>query len=172
MSGIPDPNVHQQSQFAHTVGAAISAALAPMLTSLASQSQAISALAAAQSAPRSNLIDTRGMGRPPSFSGAVKDWREWKGKMTAYLKASDPQADRGLNWAEKRELPVTLEAIEGICVDPNTGMRDAGAFQLAQAFDRKLFCVLIDTCKEEPYRIVEGAANECGLEAWRLLMRR
>ena len=31
----------------------------------------------------SSMVDTRGIGRPPSFTGSDKEWREWKGKVTA-----------------------------------------------------------------------------------------
>ena len=40
----------------------------------------------------SSMVDTRGIGRPPSFTGSDKEWREWKGKITAYLYATAPFA--------------------------------------------------------------------------------
>ena len=39
-----------------------------------------------------SMVDTRGMGRPPTFNGHEKEWREWKGKVTAYLYATAPFA--------------------------------------------------------------------------------
>ena len=58
----------------------------------------------------SNMVDTRGIGRPPSFSGSEKEWREWRGKVTAYLYATAPFAKPFLDWAELSMIPINQEA--------------------------------------------------------------
>ena len=119
----------------------------------------------------SNMVDTRGIGRPPSFSGSEKEWREWRGKVTAYLYATAPFAKPFLDWAELSVIPINQEAMEAQCM---TDQGDVSADQLnAMAhFSTRLGLILIDTCKGEPYRLVESAGHGNGLEAWRLLMRR
>ena len=127
---------------------------------------------AMNSAPRQNMVDSRGMGKPPSFNGAEKGWREWKGKLTAYLCASgDANTEETLKWAESKSIAITQEALQGLCLDER-GQYSEQLYQVWETFGRKLYLILVDTCKDEPYRIVESAGNGQGFEAWRLLHRR
>ena len=123
------------------------------------------------SSPNINMVDTRGMGRPPPFSGMDKEWREWKGKVTAYLYATAPHAKPYLDWAEVSAAPITQSLMEDKCTD-DQGNLATDALQSMAQFSTRLGLILVDTCKGEPYRIVESAGHGNGLEAWRLLMRR
>lgn len=141
------------------VATALSAALKPVLDALAQKSS-----------PQ-HMVDTRGIGRPPSFDGAEKVWREWKGKLLAYLYATAPQGKPYLDWAELCDAPITLQAMEAQCADGSGNVNQNNLDSMCQ-FSTRLFLILVDTCKGEPYRIVESAGHGNGLEAWRLLMRR
>ena len=141
------------------VATALSAALKPVLDALAQKSS-----------PQ-HMVDTRGIGRPPSFDGAEKVWREWKGKLLAYLYATAPQGKPYLDWAELCDAPITLQAMEAQCADGSGNVNQNNLDSMCQ-FSTRLCLILVDTCKGEPYRIVESAGHGNGLEAWRLLMRR
>ena len=127
---------------------------------------------AVNTVPRQNMVDSRGMGKPPSFSGAEKAWREWKGKLTAYLCASgDSSTEQTLRWAENRVTAITADALQGLVLDEQ-GRHSEAAYQGLDTFNRKLYVIPVDTCKDKPYRIVDSAGNGQGFEAWRLLHRR
>ena len=65
----------------------------------------------------SSMVDTRGIGRPPSFAGSEKEWREWKGKVTAYLYATAPFAKPFLDWAETSVTVINQDAMEQQCIN-------------------------------------------------------
>ena len=123
-----------------------------------------------QSSGPSNMVDTRGIGRPPSFTGSEKEWREWKGKVTAYLYATAPFAKPFLDWAEMSLTVIDQNAMEAQCISDQGDVLTDRLNAMAH-FSTRLGLILIDTCKGEPYRIVESAGHGNGLEAWRLLMR-
>ena len=52
------------------------------------------------------------------------------------------------------------------------GEVDEAGVERARAFSRKLYWILSDTCKGEPYRMVESAGFGQGFEAWSYLHRR
>ena len=153
----------------------VAAAMGEVLQKLlAQQNQHFATLLAEVSAKASaptTMVDTRGIGRPPSFGGMDKEWREWKGKITAYLYATAPNAKPYLDWAEASAVPITQSVMEDQCTNDEGGLAADALHNMAQ-FSTRLGLILVDTCKGEPYRIVESAGHGNGLEAWRLLMRR
>jgi hypothetical protein len=42
--------------------------------------------------PAGNMVDNRGIGKPFSFRGAEGAYHEWKTKLVAYLKVTNPRA--------------------------------------------------------------------------------
>ena len=148
------------------IGQALAAALQPILAE-------ITKLAASNQGQRNSggLVDTRGMGRPPSFDGNEKMWREWRGKMTAYLYATDAGAESSLKWVEVQSTPITIDLMKENCINQQ-GVVDDAELQVGIALNKKLYLILSDTCKGEPYRMVESAGYGNGFEAWRVLMRR
>ena len=66
---------------------------------------------------------------------------------------------------------ITIEALRASLTN-NDGDVDEAGVELARAFSRKLHLILSDTCKGEPYRMVESAGFGQGFEAWRILLRR
>ena len=150
------------TEMAHAMSMALATQLKPLIAE-------VSRLALQSNSQRS-IVDTRGMGRPPAFDGADRAWREWRGKVTAYLTATDALADGSLKWAEVQTCVIAQEQLVFECTKDELVNEDR--LHLLNAFNKKLYLVLVDTCKNEPYRIVESAGNGQGLEAWRLLTRR
>ena len=106
-------------EIANALGASLVAALKPFLEQ---QSKVIDALSQQKNAAHS-MVDARGMGRPPSFDGADKAWREWKGKMIAYLYATVPDGKPVLDWAESHPTTIMLTAMEDYATHKH-GARD------------------------------------------------
>ena len=88
--------------------------------------------------------------------------------MTAYLYATDDTAEDALKWVDLQGGAITIEALRANLTN-NDG--EAGV-ERARAFSRKLYLILTDICKGEPYRMVESAGFGHGFEAWRILLRR
>ena len=104
---------------AQDIAAAMTTAMSDVMTKLMQQQtvQFAQLLQETRHAPASStMVDTRGMGRPPSFSGSEKEWREWKGKVTAYLYATAPFAKPFLDWAEVSMCTINQEAMEAQCL--------------------------------------------------------
>ena len=154
----------QMQQLVTGIADAMTRSLTSAFTPMLAEMTKVVTQGAINANPTRGLVDTRGMGRPPSFSGDEKSWREWRGKVTAYLYAADPLAKEALERAEVNNTPITPATLESDHEIANS--------ERAIAFSSKLYLVLVDTCKGEPYRIVESAGYGNGLEAWRLLMRR
>ena len=91
--------------------------------------------------------------------------------MTAYLYATAPFAKPFLDWAETSITVINQEAMEKQCINDQGDVMPDQLNAMAH-FSTRLGLILIDTCKGEPYRLVESAGHGNGLEAWRLLMKR
>ena len=102
------------------------------------------------------MVDTRSMGRPPSFNGQEREWREWKGKVTAYLYATAPFAKPFLDWAEMSMTVIDQSAMEAQCINDQGDVSHDQLNAMAH-FSTRLGLILIDTCQGEQYRIFEGA---------------
>ena len=90
--------------------------------------------------------------------------------MTAYLYATDDTAEDALKWVDLQGGAITIEALRASLTN-NDGEVDEAGVERARAFSRKCL-ILSDTCKGEPYRMVESAGSGHGFEAWRILLRR
>ena len=91
--------------------------------------------------------------------------------MTAHLYATDDTAEDALKWVDLQGRAITIEALRASLTN-NDGDVDEAGVELARAFSRKLYLILSDTCKGEPYRMVESAGFGQCFEAWRILLRR
>ena len=91
--------------------------------------------------------------------------------MTAYLYATDDIAEDALKWVDLQGSAITMEALRANLAN-NDGEVDEAGVERARAFSGKLYLILSDTCKGEPYRTAEPAGFGQGFEAWRLLLRR
>ena len=54
------------------------------------------------------LVDTRTIGKAPTFTGEHKDWPEWSIQFTAYMGSANPSRLKhcaGLRWRKTRSQP-------------------------------------------------------------------
>ena len=115
---------------------------------------------------RGGLIDNRGVGKPEVFKGEEGRFREWKAKFVGYVVAGNPEAQDWLKWAEQEKVLITRDSIE---TEANLRETDEGQ---AHEFSRKLHALLTYLTAGDPWAIVESAKDQCGLEAWRLVLKR
>ena len=108
----------------------------------------------------SNLVDTRGVGKPPVFKGIQDKYPEWMAKLLAYLRVLQPASDSWIVWAVKQETAIGDTEISGKWGEDTTKLRE---------FSNKLFSNLITNTEDEGFKIVQSAGTGNGLEALRLL---
>ena len=65
--------------------------------------------AAARAAAR--LVDTRTIGKAPTFSGEHKDWPDWSFQCTAYMGSANPKSIEAPRWAAMEETQIAAEAL-------------------------------------------------------------
>ena len=104
-----------------------------------------------------SLVDTKVIGKPPTFSGDVdvngqpKDmpWSQWSFVFRSYLQAFDPTASRLLQQVETNvEDPVVVD---------NTGMTEG-----ERRLSIQLFYVLALTCRGKALQVVRRVPKEVG----------
>ena len=71
-----------------------------------------------------NLLDTKGLGKPSTFSGQVTDWEAWKFKFVTWMSAQFEDAESLLDWAESSSGAVTPTEM----TDLELQYRQAGEF--------------------------------------------
>ena len=59
-------------------------------------------------------VESTGIGRPPAFDGAEGHWREWRGRITAFLIASYEGADMALEGG-RTSRTIAHENIQMMC---------------------------------------------------------
>ena len=146
----------------------VSLAMSPLI---AQQNQFMESVLKTLKPQSTGLFDTRGIGRPPKFGGKDEQWRQWRGKLTAFLYASDLGAEKAMKWVERQTHPITETVMELSCTSDD-GLIDDEQLRTGQIFSSKFYLMLSDTCEGEAYRLVESAGPGNGLEAWRVLLRR
>ena len=68
-----------------------------------------------------NMVDSRGIGRPPSFSGEEGHWFEWHLKLSAYLNAASEDA---ASWVKEWSDNATVITDEDLdCTTGRTLLR-------------------------------------------------
>ena len=65
--------------------------------------------AAARAAAR--LVDTRTIGKAPTFCGEHKDWPDWSFQCTAYMGSANPKSVEAPRWAAMEETQIAAEAL-------------------------------------------------------------
>jgi hypothetical protein len=61
--------------------------------------------------PAANMVDNRGIGKPSSFRGEEGRYHEWKTKLVAYLKVTNPRAPDWLRWTHFASWTVLVIAM-------------------------------------------------------------
>ena len=113
-----------------------------------------------------SLVDTKAIGKPPTFSGYVDvngqpegmPWSRWSSVFQSYRGSFDPTATRLLQQVETHvEDPVVVD---------NTGMTD-----VERRLSIHLFHVLALTFRGKALQVVRRVPEGFGFEAWKQLCR-
>ena len=113
-----------------------------------------------------SMVDTRGIGKPTTFKGDESKFIEWIAKLNAFLRASNPKAMVWLKKVCAEDRPINDDIITGI------SEQDVETAAEMDEFSIKLYSILVSCTEDDPFRIVNSVANEEGLEAYRLIMKR
>ena len=112
-------------------------------------------------------IDTKSIGVPPEWdSMKEEDFQEWNIKIKAWLVDQDPRALGWLKTATGME-----ETVETKDLDTQKFADDMTRMD-RKKFNTLLYNILITKLKGKAFNIVSSVHDGCGLEAWRLLMKR
>ena len=109
------------------------------------------------------MTDTRGIGRPIVFRGDESKYAEWKAKLLAYLRVTNPKADVLVQWAGNMTSQITEEDVD---------LEYGGEAQSVKDFAVKFFAILVSCTEDDAFRICHSVKDGNGLEAMRLLMKR
>jgi hypothetical protein len=110
--------------------------------------------------PPATLIDTKGIGKPKSFSGKSEDWKEFSFKYLNFAGSAFPMVKRLTTWAEEQV---------GTIVD----YADADIISIdAEHISLQVFLSLGQIVEGEALDILRNVPDDNGLEGWRRLCRR
>jgi hypothetical protein len=115
--------------------------------------------------PAGSMVDNRGIGKPSSFRGEAERYHEWKTKLVAYLKVTNPRAPDWLRWATMQTEAVSEDGMD-LSLE---GHAELGDMKL---FSTKLHAILVSITEGDAFRIVDSARDCNGLESYRLLTKR
>ena len=118
----------------------------------------------AQAPTRRMLFDTKGLGKPPVFSGKEEDFYVWAKKVENYASGVVPNVRGGLTIAVESQDVVAATSVA-------LGVPELEA-EVSTEVDRQLFIVPSAHTDGESFDIVMSAGGDHGLESWRKLHRR
>ena len=112
--------------------------------------------------------DHRALGGPPEWDSTKDEtgFVEWHVKVKAWLTHQDERALRWLNTARDADSLLETDDLD-VANFPTDVERNA-----CKRFNGLLFNLLVTKLKGEAFNIVSSVRDSCGLEAWRLLMKR
>ena len=113
-------------------------------------------------------IDAKALGGPPEWD-ANKDesgFLEWHIKIKAWLTNQDERAQRWLNAARDSDEVIETEDLD---VQHFNDEAERGALK---RFNGLVYNLLVTKLKGEAFNIVSSVRDGCGLEAWRLVLKR
>jgi len=112
---------------------------------------------------RRPMVDTKGLGKPPTLRADGKDWQTFQFRVENYLEAVRPGARAALTWAADQ-----VELIDA--ADQELGLADT--VDSPEDLDEEVYCSLAALLEGEALDILMSTARGSGLEAWRRLSRR
>ena len=121
-------------------------------------------LSRAQAPTRRMLVDWRGLGKPPVFSGREEDFYVWAKKVENYVSGVFPNVRGALTFAAESQDVVTATTVA-------IGVPELGVETSAE-IDGQLFVVLSALTEGESFDIVMSAGSDHGFESWRKLHRK
>ena len=107
------------------------------------------------------LVDPKGLGKPPIFSGREEDFHVWTKKIENYVSGVFPNVRGALAFAAESQDVVTAATIA-------IGVPEPGVETSAE-IDVQLFVVLSALTEGESFDIVMSAGGDHGFESWRKL---
>ena len=113
------------------------------------------------------LVDTKGLGKPSTFSGDADQFLPWGHRMSAYVCSIYPELRDVLEWCEERDKSISTEEL-------NATFEEADEIdRVPKLFDKsvELSSALQMVTSKEPFAIVINCQTN-GFEAWRRLTRR
>jgi hypothetical protein len=114
------------------------------------------------------LVDTKGLGKPSTFSGEAEQFLPWRHRMTSYICSVYPDLREVLEWCEEREKSITGEELRRAFGDLADALDQVNGLEEKS---RELASALQMVTLKEPFAIVVNCGTS-GLEAWRRLSRR
>ena len=110
----------------------------------------------------------KSIGGPPEWHSTQDEsgFIEWHVKMRAWLNNQDSRAQRWLNAARDTDNLIESDDID-VWTFNDESERDA-----LKKFNGMLFNILVTKLRGEAFTIVSSVRDGCGLEAWRLVMKR
>ena len=114
------------------------------------------------------LVDTKGLGKPTTFSGESEQFLPWRHRMSSYVCSIHHDLQEVLEWLEEREKPFSSEELDTAFGEKAL---EADRVPRLQEKSRELANALQMVTSKEPFTIVRNCQNN-GFEAWRRLTRR
>ena len=116
--------------------------------SIADTRQQIAAVPKA-SAP---LVDTRTIGKAPTFTGEHKGWQEWSFQFAAFVGCANPKSIEAMRWAAMEDDKITAAAVTQ---------------QSSDEHNPQLYVALALLCKGGALVTAKNTEVNNGLEAYR-----
>ena len=110
---------------------------------------------------RRMLVDPKGLGKPPVFSGREEHFYVWTKKVENYVSGVFPNVRGALTFAAESQDVVTAATVA-------IGVPELGVETSAEV-DGQLFVVLSALTEGESFDIVMSAGGDHGFESWRKL---
>ena len=112
-------------------------------------------------------IDNRALGGPPEWDSSKEDgFQEWNVKIKAWLVNQDPRA-----WDWMKIATSMTDVMETADLDVHEFPTEREREE-CKAFNSLLYNIVVTKLRGEAFNIVTSVKDGCGLEAWRLLMKR
>ena len=103
--------------------------------------------------PKSSpLVDTRTIGRAPTFTGDHKDWPKWSFQFVAYMGSANPKSIEAMRWAAMENDKITAATVTQLSFDEHNA---------------QLYLALALLCKGSALVTVKNTEVNNGREAWR-----
>ena len=130
----------------------------------------VHAVAAAMTAQQhtGGKVDTKAIGSPPEWNSNQDEggFVEWHIKIKAWLANHDSRAQRWLNAARDADELIETDDLD---VQHFNDESERGALK---RFNGMLYNILVTKLRGEAFNIASSVRDACGLEAWRLVMKR
>ena len=143
--------------------AAVSDQVVQRLTLLPGEVAAAITAATRAVRPARQLVDPKGLGKPPFFTGNESEFAVWCRKTENYVLSVYPEAVELMRAAVDSQKEVNIEEFNADMDVPK---------EIIDEVNAQVYSVMMALTSNEPFDIVVGAGAGNGLETWRRLHRR